>query len=79
MQLDEGAKVIPPRLGDAGRVKPSLSHGLGNANTVKANDSVRVGTNLGATFAAALRNAFRITYGFGFLYDRNYAPQRTQE
>ena len=42
---------------------------------LKANDQVQVGTNMGATFAAALRNAFRITYGFGFLYDRNYAPQ----
>jgi hypothetical protein len=27
-------------------------------------------------FLAAFRNAFRITYGFGFLYDRNYAPDQ---
>jgi polysaccharide biosynthesis/export protein len=45
---------------------------------LKPNDTVTVGTNLGAPFAAALRNAFRITYGFGFLYDRNYAPQRSE-
>ena len=38
------------------------------------NDQVVVGTNAGAPFLAALRNAFRITYGFGFLYDRNYGP-----
>ena len=37
-------------------------------------DIVTVGTNAGAPFLAALRNAFRITYGFGFLYDRNYGP-----
>ncbi|HYO10094.1 MAG TPA: polysaccharide biosynthesis/export family protein [Tepidisphaeraceae bacterium] len=42
---------------------------------LKPNDIVRVGTNLPAPFLAAFRNAFRITYGFGFLYDRNYAPQ----
>jgi hypothetical protein len=27
-------------------------------------------------FIAAMRNAYRFTYGFGFLYDRNYAPQQ---
>ena len=43
---------------------------------LKPNDVVRVGTNAIAPFMAALRNAFRITYGFGFLYDRNYAPQQ---
>jgi len=32
-----------------------------------------VGTNAAAPFISAFRNAFRITYGFGFLYDRNYA------
>ena len=41
---------------------------------LKPNDQVMVGTNAGAPFLAAIRNAFRITYGFGFLYDRNYAP-----
>jgi polysaccharide export outer membrane protein len=41
---------------------------------LKPNDIVRVGTNAFAPFVAAFRNAFRITYGFGFLYDRNYAP-----
>ena len=41
------------------------------------NDIVRVGTNAFAPFVASFRNAFRITYGFGFLYDRNYAPQQS--
>ena len=40
---------------------------------LKPDDQVMVGTNAVAPFIAALRNAFRITYGFGFLYDRNYA------
>ena len=42
---------------------------------LKGNDQVLVGTNLLAPLIADLRNGFRITYGFGFLYDRNYAPQ----
>ena len=37
------------------------------------NDEIRVGTNFAAPWIATLRNAFRLTYGFGFLYDRNYA------
>ena len=43
---------------------------------LKPNDIVRVGTTPVAPFIAAFRNAFRFTYGFGFLYDRNYAPQQ---
>ncbi len=43
---------------------------------LKPNDQVRVGTAFWAPFLAAARNGFRITYGFGFLYDRNYAPQQ---
>jgi protein involved in polysaccharide export with SLBB domain len=41
---------------------------------LKRDDEVMVGTAAWAPFLAALRNGFRITYGFGFLYDRNYAP-----
>jgi polysaccharide export outer membrane protein len=40
---------------------------------VKADDQVLVGTHLIAPYLAALRNAFRFTYGAGFLYDRNFA------
>jgi polysaccharide export outer membrane protein len=39
---------------------------------LKPDDRIMVGTNPIATFLASLRNGFRITYGFGFLYDRNY-------
>ena len=40
---------------------------------LKPDDQVLVGTNALAPFLAAVRGAFRITYGFGFLYDRNFA------
>jgi polysaccharide export outer membrane protein len=39
---------------------------------LKPYDQVMVGTNALASFLAAARGAFRITYGFGFLYDRNF-------
>ena len=39
---------------------------------LKPNDVVYVGTNFLAPFLAALRNSFRLTYGFGFLYDQNF-------
>ncbi|HEV7297855.1 MAG TPA: polysaccharide biosynthesis/export family protein [Tepidisphaeraceae bacterium] len=43
---------------------------------LKPNDVVQVGTNFLAPFLAAIRGGFRVTYGFGFLYDRNYADER---
>jgi protein involved in polysaccharide export with SLBB domain len=39
---------------------------------LKPNDIVEVGTDFIAPFLAAGRNSFRFTYGFGFLYDRNF-------
>ena len=46
---------------------------------LKPGDQVLVGTNMIAPFLAAIRGGFRMTYGFGFLYDRNYAyPQSLQ-
>jgi polysaccharide biosynthesis/export protein len=41
---------------------------------LKPYDQVMVGTNLPAFFISAVRGGFRITYGFGFLYDRNFSP-----
>jgi hypothetical protein len=40
---------------------------------IKPNDLINVGTEPLARFRAVLRNAFRATYGFGFVYDRNFA------
>lgn len=39
---------------------------------MQANDHVIIGTNFFATPLAVIRNGFRMTYGFGFLLDRNF-------
>lgn len=44
---------------------------------LKPNDIVNVGTTAAAPFLAVLRNAFRLSYGFGFVYDRNFADGDT--
>jgi len=46
---------------------------------VKADDQILVGTNMVAPFLAAIRGAFRFTYGFGFLYDRNFAAEQNNK
>lgn len=46
---------------------------------LKPNDTVAVGTNFLAPFLAAIRGGFRMTYGFGFLYDRNFAYDQTDQ
>jgi protein involved in polysaccharide export with SLBB domain len=40
---------------------------------LKPDDVVAVGTNWKAIGLAVLRNAFRFSYGFAFIYDRNFA------
>jgi protein involved in polysaccharide export with SLBB domain len=40
---------------------------------LKKNDIIAVGTHWSSSFLAVLRNAFRMTYGFGFIYDRNFS------
>ncbi len=44
---------------------------------LKPDDVIAVGTDVRTTFYAVLRNAFRMTYGFGFIYDRNFADPLT--
>lgn len=39
---------------------------------VRSDDHIIVGTTFWATPLAVLRNGFRVTYGFGFLLDRNF-------
>jgi protein involved in polysaccharide export with SLBB domain len=46
---------------------------------LKPNDHVMVGTNFLAPFLAAVRGGFRMTYGFGFLYDRNFAYDQNNQ
>jgi hypothetical protein len=41
---------------------------------IKPNDTVVVGTDWYPPFLQAIRTSFRFSTGFGFLYDRNYAP-----
>jgi polysaccharide biosynthesis/export protein len=46
---------------------------------LKPHDQILVGTDWYAPFLAAARGAFRMTYGFGFLYDRNFAVDRDRQ
>ena len=39
---------------------------------LKPYDEINIGTNLFASHLAVIRNSFRMTYGFGFLLDRNF-------
>jgi polysaccharide export outer membrane protein len=39
---------------------------------MRADDHIIIGTNFFATPLAVIRNGFRMTYGFGFLMDRNF-------
>lgn len=45
---------------------------------LKPDDVLAIGTDVRAPFAAVVRNAFRLTYGFGFIYDRNFAEPLTE-
>jgi len=42
---------------------------------IKPNDLINVGTHPTSRFRAEMRNAFSATYGFGFLYNRNFADR----
>jgi len=42
---------------------------------IKQDDLINVGTHPTSRWRAVLRNAFRATYGFGFVYDRNFADR----
>ena len=44
---------------------------------LKPDDTIMVGTNILAPFIAAVRNAFRFSYGAGFFYDRNFNEENT--
>ena len=42
---------------------------------LRDDDIVNVGTHFVAPFLFVIRNSFRFTYGFGFVYDRNFADK----
>lgn len=50
-----------------------IANGMQPDFFIKPNDVINVGTSGISRYMAVLRNAFRATYGFGFLYDRNFA------
>ncbi len=39
---------------------------------IRRDDHIHIGTNFWAAPLAVIRNGFRMTYGFGFLLDRNF-------
>ncbi len=47
--------------------------GLDDDVLLRAEDIVNVGTHFVSPFLFVIRNSFRFTYGFGFVYDRNFA------
>ncbi len=49
-----------------------IAQGLQPDFFIKPNDLINVGTHPTSIFRAVLRNAFRASYGFGFIYDRNF-------
>jgi protein involved in polysaccharide export with SLBB domain len=49
--------------------------GLEDDVLLRGDDLVNVGTHFVAPFLFVIRNSFRFTYGFGFVYDRNFADQ----
>jgi protein involved in polysaccharide export with SLBB domain len=51
--------------------------GLADDFLLRDDDIVNVGTHTIAPFLFVIRNSFRFTYGFGFVYDRNFADKDT--
>ncbi len=52
-----------------------ISKGIQPDFFIKPYDLINVGTTGTSRWMAVLRNAFRATYGFGFIYDRNFATE----
>ena len=55
----------------------AMYHGEENDIFLKANDILAVGQSVWSPFIIVIRNAFRLTYGFGFIYDRNFGDPYT--
>jgi len=49
--------------------------GLEDDFYLRDDDVINVGTHIAAPFLYVIRNSFRFTYGFGFVYDRNFADK----
>jgi len=46
---------------------------------LKPNDVLEVGTHWKTSFLAVVRNAFRLSYGLGLIYDRNFGTGRQEQ
>jgi len=53
----------------------SVFAGLEDDFYLRDQDILNVGTDIVAPFLFVIRNSFRFTYGFGFVYDRNFADK----
>lgn len=53
----------------------AIFYGLDDDFYLRDDDIVNVGTHIVAPFLFVIRNSFRFTYGFGFVYDRNFADK----
>ncbi len=51
----------------------AIFRGLDDDVFLKPDDVIAVGQSVLGPFTIVLRNAFRFTWGFGFIYDRNFA------
>lgn len=49
--------------------------GLADDVLLKDDDIINIGSHFVAPFLFVIRNSFRFTYGFGFVYDRNFADK----
>lgn len=53
----------------------AMFYGLEDDFYLRDDDIVNVGTHIVAPFLFVVRNSFRMAYGFGFVYDRNFADR----
>jgi len=53
----------------------AIYYGLEDDFYLRDDDIINVGTHFVAPFLYVIRNSFRFTYGFGFVYDRNFADK----
>ena len=53
----------------------AIFYGMEDDFYLRDDDIVNVGSHILAPFLFVIRNSFRFTYGFGFVYDRNFADK----
>lgn len=77
LAMPSKAELIRRGRGDEEEIRSidldAIFAGLADNFYIKPNDVINVGTNPLMPFLATIRNAFRVSYGFGFVYDRNFA------